>query len=283
VRRLTILLAIVVVQGGCSNSNLGLGEADCSAVIPDVSSSNILTVQAVPTAKYTPCVNELPLGWDSAESFAENGRGGIRIVRGTPTGTFLTATVTDSCDVSGSVAVESGFVDIDRFEDIDLQPVAIRISIVPSGEEPLSSAQELVDELAEVEIDNRPVTYTIDEAIDEPVSSRVEIALSRYDYVLIIDEVDAEDGTVQLRSNVSAAAGHDLEPEEALDLIAEVVPDVFYRGNWYFTFEGGCITYEFDATGALAETIADDAEESLGFYPALELREFAKEQGFDIG
>jgi len=71
VRRLTILLAIVLIQGGCSN--LGLGEAACSSVIPDVSSSNILTVQAVPTAKYTPCVNELPLGWDTAESFAESG------------------------------------------------------------------------------------------------------------------------------------------------------------------------------------------------------------------
>ena len=62
-----------------------------------------------------------------------------------------------------------------------------------------------------------------------------------------------------------------------------MVPDVSYRGNWYFTFEGGCITYEFDATGALAETIAGDAEDSLGFYPAHELRNFAKEQGFDIG
>lgn len=161
-------------------------------------------------------------------------------------------------------------------------PVAIEISIVPSGTEPLASARELVDELADVEIDNRPAIYMIDEAIDEPVSSRVEVALTQYDYVLIIDEVDAEDGTVQLRSNVTAAAGH-LVPEEALDLIEDTVPDVFYRGNWYFTFEGGCITYDFDATGALAETITEDAEDALGFYPALELRTFAKEQGFDIG
>jgi len=275
------LLAIVLVQGGCSN--LGLGEADCSAFIPDVSSANILTVQAVPTAKYTPCVNELPLGWDTAESFAESGRGGIRIVRGTPPSTFLTATVTESCDVSEAVVAESGFADIDRFEDIELQPVEIKISVVPSGEVPLTSARELVAELAEVEIDNRPVTYTIDEAIDEPVSSRVEDALLQYDYVLIIDEVDAEDGTAQLRSNASSAAGHDLEPEEALDLIEEEVPDVSYRGNWYFTFDGGCITYDFDATGALAETIAEDAEDSLGFYPAQELRNFAKEQGYNIG
>jgi hypothetical protein len=281
VRRLTILLAIVLIQGGCGN--LGLGEAACSSVIPDVSSANILTVQAVPTAKYTPCVNELPLGWDTAEWFAESGRGGIRILRATPPSTFLTATVTISCDVSEAIAVDSGFADIARFEDIELRAIDIEILMVPSSEEPLTSAQELVDELAEVEIGNRTVTYTIDEAIDESVSSRVEVALSEYDYVLIIDEVDAENGTVQLLSNVSTAARHDLEPKEALDLIEEVVPDVFYRGNWYFTFEGGCITYEFDASGALAETIGEDAEDSLGFFPAQELRKFATEHGLFIG
>jgi hypothetical protein len=137
--------------------------------------------------------------------------------------------------------------------------------------------------LAEVEIDNRPVTYTIDEAIDEPVGARVERALSQNDYVLILDEVDVENGTVQLSTNDAAATAHDLGPEEALNLIADLVPGVFYRGDWYFTFEGGCITYEFDATGSLAETIAEDAEDSLGFFPAHELRKFAEEQGFDIG
>lgn len=277
----TIFLAIVLVPSGCSN--LGLGEADCSAVPFDVSSSNILTVQAVPTAKYTPCVNELRLGWDQADWFAEDGRAGIKILRFTPASTFLTAIVTESCDVSEAVAVESEYPDIDRFEDIQLQPVGVEISVVPSGEGPLSTARQLIDELAGVEVDNRPASYTIDEAIDESVSSRVDLALSQYDYVLIIDEVDVEEGTVQLRSNFSAATGHDLDPRQALDLIDGVVPDVSYRGSWYFTFDGGCITYEFDASGTLAETIAEDAEESLGFFPAHELVQFATEQGFDLG
>ena len=74
-----------------------------------------------------------------------------------------------------------------------------------------------------------------------------------------------------------------LDPRQALDLIDGVVPDVSYRGSWYFTFDGGCITYEFDASGTLAETIAEDAEESLGFFPAHELVQFATEQGFDLG
>ena len=68
-RRLLILFAIVLTASGC-NSNLGLGEADCGPVMRDVSATNILTVQAVPSAKYTPCVNELRLGWDQVDWFA---------------------------------------------------------------------------------------------------------------------------------------------------------------------------------------------------------------------
>jgi hypothetical protein len=282
VRPLIVLLAIVLLPSACSSNHLGLGESNCRPGLSDVSTSNILSVQAVPTAKYTPCLNELQLGWDQADSFAEDGRAGINITRSTPSSTFLTATVTESCDVSDAVAVESGYPDIDRFEDIEQQPVGIEITVVPSGEDPLSRAQQLVDELATVEIDNRPVTYTVDEAIDEPVGSRVERALSQNNYVLIVDEVDVENGTVQLSSNDAAATAHDLGPDEALSLVADLVPGVFYRGDWYFTFDGGCITYVFNTSGALAETIAEDAEDALGFFPANEIRCSARENGFDI-
>ena len=125
--------------------------------------------------------------------------------------------------------------------------------------------------------------YTVDSAIDDPVGSRSELALSRGAYVWIIDELDVEEGTVQLRSNLAAAAGRGLEPDDALDLIEDAAPGVFYRGSWFFTFEGGCITYEFDANGILAETVAADADDALGFYPALELRQGARDAGFDIG
>ncbi len=280
-RRLLILFTLALVASGCA-ANLGMGEAACADSIGrDVATATILNVQAVPSAKYTPCLDELRLGWDSVEGFAEDGQAGIRIMRSFET--FLTVTVTESCDVSDAVAVESGYADIERFEDIERQSTDIKISIVPSGRLPLSASRAYVDDLAGVEIDDRPVTYIIDEDLDQSVISRVELALSEYDYVWIVDEVDAEEGTVQLRSNDSAASGHDLKPEGALDLIEDIVPDVFYRGDWYFTFDGGCITYEFDSEGTLAETVAADAEDALGFYPALELRNEAQEAGFNIG
>ncbi len=98
----------------------------------------------------------------------------------------------------------------------------------------------------------------------------------------IIDELDVEEGTVQLRSNHGAATGRGLGLDDALDLIEDASPGVFYRGSWFFTFEGGCIIYEFDASGILAETVAADAEEALGFNPALTIRQGAREAGFEI-
>ena len=280
-RRLLIVITLALVASGCA-TNLGMGEAACADSLgTDVATATILNVQAVPTAKYTPCLDELRLGWDSVEGFAEDGEAGIRIMKSFET--FLTVTVTETCDVSNAVAVDSGYEDIERFEDIELQPTNITILMIPSGQEPLSASRSLVRDLEAVEIDDRPVSYVIDLDLDQSVSSRLDLGLAEYDYVWVVDEVDAEERTVQLRSNNSAAAGHGLQPEHALELIEDVVPDVFYRGDWYFTFDGGCITYEFDAAGRLAETVAADADEALGFYPAQELREYAQDAGFNIG
>jgi hypothetical protein len=276
---LVILFVLALVASSCAN--LGLGEAACADSEFDVTSATILNVQAVPTAKYTPCLDELRLGWDSVEGFAEDGRAGIRIKKSFDT--FLTVTVTETCDVSNAVAVDAGYADIERFEDIELQPTDIRIAILPSGQQPLSASRSLVRDLVGVEIDDRPVTYVIYDDLEQSVSSRLELALSENDYVWILDEVDVEEGTVQLRSNNSAASGHSLQPRNALGLIEDVVPDVFYSGDWYFTFDGGCITYEFDADGTLAETVAADAEDAIGFYSAAELREWALDAGFNIG
>jgi len=195
----------------------------------------------------------------------------------------LTATVTESCDVSDAVAAVSGHPEIRRFEDVDVQATDITIVIVPTGHEPLDTAQSMVADLAGMEIDDRPVGYIIDRNVEQPVSARVEAAWSQTNYVWIIDELDAEEGTVQVRSNDASVGDHGLRPTEAIDLIEDVVPDVLYRGNWYFTFDGGCITYEFDAEGTLAESVASDAEDALSFYPAFELRQFAEDAGFDLG
>jgi hypothetical protein len=274
------LIAVTVAVSGCSN--LGLGEASCLPPERGVSSANILTIQSVPTAKYTPCLNELRLGWDTVEWFAEDGRAGIKITRSISP--FLTATVTPSCDVSDATRVESGFPDIERYEAIESQATEIGITIVPSAERPLLSSRLLVERLEGTEVDDRPVIFAIDENVDHQVGPRVNQALLTNQFVWVISDLGAEAGTVELRSNDPGLAGlgRGVSTTEALELIDDSVPDVLYRGNWYFIFEGGCITYEFNATDRLAETVAADAEDALGFYPASLVVESVRRDGLDF-
>ncbi len=278
-RRSVLPLFLMIGFGACSN--LGLGEPDCTPPDRGISSANVLTVQAVPTAKYTPCINELRLGWDSVDWEARDGQASIAIARSLEP--FLIVTVTEKCDVSDATVVESGYPDIERYEAVDYQLAEIEITIVPAGRQPLLMSGPLVERFAGVELEDRPINFTIDERLDQPVISRVNLALMRDHYVWIIDELDAEEGTVELRSNETDLSARGIEPEDALELIEDRVPEVFYRGHWYFTFDGGCITYEFDAEGRLAETVAADAGDALGFFPAFELRRLAEAEGFDVG
>jgi hypothetical protein len=283
-RRLGFLLVMAIVTAACSN--LGLGEADCTPPERGISSSNVMTLQAVPTARYTPCLNELRLGWHSVAWFAENGRAGIEIMGGVEAfetvQPFLTATVTPSCDTTGATQQMSGIADIQRFEAITDRPIPLGITLIPIGEIALIKALSLAADLIDTRLEDQEVKFTVDRLIAEPVGDRLSRALDRNQYVWILDELAAAEGKVELRSNDPLVAGSDLSPEDALDEIEDHLPDLRYRGSWYFTFEGGCITYEFDAEGSLAETVASDAADALGFYPAYKLRELAEGAGYDV-
>ena len=166
--------------------------------------------------------------------------------------------------------------------EVTFEEPEVGITVVASGGA-LAAARMLIEELDEEEIDDRPIRYTFDDAVDIPPNIRVDRALSNEQYVWVISELDAAEGKIELRSNDPNMAGRGLTPDDALDLIEDFAPEVHYRGHWYFVFEGGCITYEFDASGRLAETVAADADDALGFYPAFELREIGREAGFDLG
>ncbi len=275
-----VLLLVILGSTAVACSNLGVGEADCTPPSRGFSGANILMVQAVPTAIYTPCINELRLGWSSIHLFAESDRAGIEVVSAMQP--FVTVSVTESCDVSNATQVESGYPDIERYEDVDVESAEINITVIPSGSDSLFAARNLIEELEGIEINDRPVRYTFDDNVEQMASSRVERALRADHYVWIISELDAEEGTLELRSNRLEASHHAIEPDDAFELIEDSVSGVHYLGNWYYTFEGGCITYEFDAKGVLAETVAADVEDAFGFYPAYEVRDIARDAGFDI-
>ncbi len=277
-RSVLLVLALALALSACSH--LGLGEASCVSPEREVSAASILTIQAVPTAKYTPCLRETRVGWDTVEWFAEDGRAGFRISRAISP--FLTATVTPACEITGATQVDSGYDDIQRFEMVEFEPTEIGITVIPSSERTLIWSRLMLADVEGAEIDGRPVVFQTDESIDEQVGARVNRAYLYDNYVWVISELDAEEGKVELRGQDLVQPSRGLTPAQALEVIEDNVPDVFYRGEWYFLFDGGCITYEFNATGTLAETIADDAEEVFGFYPASLVVEGARDQGFII-
>jgi hypothetical protein len=281
VSRRASIAVVVCALVAASCGDLGLGMAECEAEVRRPTGANILAVQAVPEARYTPCLNELRLGWDDVDFFASDGEAGLRIARGERV--FLTTTVTPSCDTRSAIKVNWDHPDIERYEQVDFEQVDVGVTIIPAGEVPLEHARGLVEDLHDLEIDDRPVVFSVDENLGLPIASRVSLASVRGHYFWIIDELDVAEGTLELRSVFRRGSARGISVNQALDRMEDTLPDVFYRGTWYFTFEGGCITYEFDAKGRVAETVAEDAEEAIGFYPAYQLRRLGEGEGFVVG
>lgn len=280
-RLLRLTLAVAVLAGACGR--LGVGIPECEVEVQDPTVATILALQAVPTAEFSPCVSEFKLGWDDLTYDAERGRSSFTII-GTDLHPFLTVTLTESCDVGDAVETISGHDDIAQYADTVFVPSDVRVTIVPLGHGPLSKARELA-QLGRrnwSELDDRTVEYRVDSAIDEPVTDRIERAIGVARFVWIMHEVDVAEGTIELRWEADRAGARGLNPFEALDMMEDRLPDVSYKGHWYFTFEGGCVTYEFDAEGAIAETLAADAKDALGFYPSGDLRRFAEDMGYEF-
>ena len=154
--------------------------------------------------------------------------------------------------------------------------------MIPTGERPRIHALSLVKDLAGARIDGRAVVFTVDEEIDFSVRTRVNAALFTDHYVWIINDLDIEEETIELRRTTEGEGARGLSVHEAMDRIEDMTPEVSYKGQWYLVFNGGCITYDFDAEGTVATTVAEDAAQAIGLYPNAELREAGRNAGYEI-
>ncbi len=277
-RILLIVMLLGIVAAGCGR--LGTGLPACESPATDPTAATILTLQAVPTADYSPCINSLKLGWDEVEFDVERGLARLEIGRGVSS--FLELRLTPSCDIGDAVEVATRYEDIAKYEDVVQVTEEIRVTIVPDGERPRVHALSLAERLEGARIDDRPVVFSVDEDIDHSVLSRVNKALFTDQYVWIIGDLDIDEGTLEMRATPDGEGAHGLEVDDALDRIEDEIDDVQYRGQWFYVFEGGCITYDFDAEGAVATSIVQDAEEAFGFYNNDNLREAGRNAGFDL-
>jgi hypothetical protein len=282
-RRLAIVVgALMLVGAGCGR--LGLGLPACDTPTSNPTTASVITAQAVPEADYAPCLNSLKLGWDEVEFEVESDLMTLEFGRKSEFEfqSFLEVRLTPSCNVGDAVPVPSGMDDVERFDNIEHVTGEIRVTIIPDGERPRIFAQTMANDLAGARVEDRPVVFSLDTDIDFSVRSRVNKALFIDQYVWIINDLDIDEGTLELRSTPDGEGLRGLSVDDALDFIEDMTPEVRYQGQWFYVFNGGCITYDFDAKGALATTIEQDAAETIGFYPNAQLREAARRAGYDL-
>lgn len=275
-RLLLIILGVVLMSSACGR--LGVGLPACATGTNDPTAATVLALQAVPTADYAPCINSLQLGWDEVEYDMESGLVTLEI--GREFSAFLEVRLTESCDIGDAVEVPSEIEDVQKFEDIIKVDSTIRLTIIPTGERPRIHAFTMAADMEGIRIEGRPVVISVDEKIDFSVRSRVNEALFTDDYVWIVSDLDIEENTLELRRTADGESARGLTAEEALHRMEDMTPEVSYLGQWYLVFSGGCITYDFDASGTVAETIEQDVNEAIGLYPNDELREAGRRAGY---
>jgi hypothetical protein len=272
------MIVVALLGTGCGR---GVGLPSCETAPSNPDSATLLALQAVPTADYAPCLNSVKLGWDDVDYRFESGMVTIEI--GRELSAFLEVRLTEKCDIGSAIPVPSGMPDVARYEAIDQVVSDIRVTIIPTGERPRIHALMMAKDLEGIRVEDRPVIFTVDEEIDFSVLTRVNDALFTNDYVWIIDDLDTEEDTLEMRRSANSDEGaRGLSVEEALHRIEDMTPEVRYKGQWYLVFNGGCITYDFNAGGTVAETIADDVEDAIGLYPNGELREEGRRHGYEL-
>ncbi len=273
-----MVVALALLMSACGR--LGVGLPACETATRNPTSATVLALQAVPTADYAPCINDLKLGWDDIEYEVESGMASLEI--GRQFSSFLEVRLTESCDIGPAVEVPSGYDDILRYDNIRQVESAIRVTIIPTGERPRIHAIEMAADLEGTRIEDRPLVVSVDPDIDFSVRARANEALFADQYVWIISDLDIEEDTLGLRRTADGEGARGLSVHDALERMEEFTPEVSFVGQWYLVFNGGCITYDFDAAGEVAETIEQDVAEAIGLYPNHELREAGRQAGFEL-
>lgn len=269
---------LVVVFAGCS-SDLGRGVPACDSG----SNSLVLSVQALPDTEYVPCVNGLFTGWDYVDLEAETGRSVFWLDSDRMGMRFLQVDLATRCDAGSAEQVTTDEEGVPLLKDVTKE-VAVTVTVIPEGRsaETFSYSSQVVLKFNAIdEIEGRELVVRAD-ASNTPTASRVERALAGGDVVVVLSVRDAEEETMTMIIPQTGQERSGLSFDDAADFLEDNVDPPSYRGNWYYLFDNGCVTYTFDAQGPGVETIESDVEAALGLFDAEVLRQSARDAGFDI-
>ena len=278
VRRLLALVGMVALLVPACSSALGASPPFCpSPELEQVSAAIVLEAQAVPSARFGPCLDKLELGWEAHDLHGESGRAWFWLDSDRVGDRFLTVTLQEDCDTSGAEPGDSGVEGIALHTKVQAAEPTYRFAVIGVADRHLAYAQEL-----SVLLRNQGSSVRVDVS-DDPLSERIQEALNAGEIALIVDDVDVENRTAAIRTPESP---QEEEGGQSLEQIQQRFEadekDETLRGEWYLTFAGGCIVYEFDAEGPGAVALEDEVRGALSFAPLEEIRRFARRTGYNI-
>jgi hypothetical protein len=193
---------------------------------------------------------------------------------------FLTVSLLPACEVGAALPAPSPLEGVSRFVDIRAETGGVPITVIPVTARVQEYAESVLERLRDVQLEGRAVVASVAPP-DAAASLLVERALARGEAVLVLDDREVATGTVELRlPGEEPRAG--LLLDVALEEIEDGLSRPVYQGSWYHLFPGGCIVYEIDASGFGSETLASDIDAALGFHSLAQLRNGAREFGYEI-
>jgi len=280
-KRLAILMAVVVVAAGCANSQLGRRVPGCPAD-PDfgsVTGAIVMQMQAVETAEYVPCLNELSAGWDYEDLVAESGKSRFWLSSDRMGSRFVEVTLRPQCDVAA--APQTGTAAngaVAEYRQVELVGSNATVVLVPVTGRETAYAAKIESELEARSINGRDIFVVLDDG-DAPLADKVEIAAGQNRPIVLVDEQDAFAQTASLQMPGETQSTRGLDLNDLLDRLDRLLPKPSFTGQWFQVFAGGCITYEFDASGVGVDRLAEDVEDAIGLFPAGELSRILRSQG----
>lgn len=245
-------------------------------------SSELIQLQAVPSAQWGVCIEELPPGWSTGILTAERGQAGLTVAStglGLP---FLTATLTEGCDVPADAQeVRAAGHGPTRFIEVHDITTGIEVVVIPVAARHHDAALALTATLSGREVRGTPIRLTLDAATDD-ITARMDRALEAGSNVVILDDDYLRRGEVELRSPDAARPLTAPLGRVLTELGDRADPEV-YAATWWHPSPRSCVTYRITARGAGALDVPDRVDDALGLFPLAELRDHLDEAGIDLG
>ncbi|MDH3499091.1 MAG: hypothetical protein OEM97_03130 [Acidimicrobiia bacterium] len=238
-----------------------------------------MLIQSVDGVEYVPCIESIETGWEFNHVEFRSGRATFTLDSDRMGAPFLEVALEPTCDFQQASPVD-GDEEVERYTDV-IADTRVEIVVVPEGRslQTRVGANDVASSLQDLRFTDRNADIRIDGA-DTPTAERINQALRLGAHVVIVSVRDVEEDTVTLRLAESDEERAGISLDDAVDEIGDVVRSPSYRGNWYYPFTNGCVTYTFTASGPGVETIEADVQRSLGFLPAEPIRQAGRDEGF---